>query len=357
MDAKTGKVTFEHQCLEAVLAPPAVSDEMVFVPLANGALQALPIKTKAFGNLPLNATGSATAPPIVAGNLIAWTTDEGVLVVGNKTGTGSLRYRLKAAGEFAASPTANAGSVFAVTLNGYIYAIDDRTGAIKWSFSVGERVTRAPVAIGKYLLIFTDENNMYKFEAETGAVAEGWERPISGITGYAGASDSRFYVEDIVGNLIVLDRESGRRLGSIDARSPMVPVINEKTDRIYVCTKSGLIQCLREIASVRPVFHDDLMEDDSAAKPAETEDASATEEETNPFKGDSKPTESDNPFGGGGKKSDDSNPFGGGNQQPANDNPFGNQKPSSDNPFGGGGSSDDNPFGKSGGDGLNPFNG
>ncbi len=343
LDAENGKVLFEYQCHDAVLAPPAVSEEMVFVPLAGGALQALPIKTKAFGTLPMNSTGTANNRPIVSGNFVAWTTDVGNLFVAPKDAVGSMRYRIKANGEFASPPIANTGRVFAVTLGGFIYAIDDKSGSILWSFSLGERVTKAPVAIGNYLLVISDEDHLFKFHAKTGDAAPGWEKPLNGVTGYAGASDSRFYLKDNIGNIIVVDRESGARLGSVDSKTQFTPIVNEMTDRIYLCTNSGLLECLREIGRPRPMFHGDFLEEVVATPDDKAEEAdkqSDTEMEAeNPFGGVTQPAET-NPFGGSTKPADDNNPFGGsggGDKPKADDsNPFGSSGGTDNNPFGGG---------------------
>ncbi|MEZ6094069.1 MAG: PQQ-binding-like beta-propeller repeat protein [Pirellulaceae bacterium] len=323
MEADTGKVIFEHQCREAVLSAPAVGDEYVFVPLANGALQALPIKSKAFGNSPLNAVGSATTPPIVAGNIVAWTTDAGYIVVSDRKNMKSMKYRIRGAGEFAASPAASNDRLFAATLNGFVYAIDDLNGAVMWNFSLGERVTNAPVPFGDYLFIVTDEHHLYKFDGKTGDVAAGWEIPIEGITGIVGASAERLYLKDLVGNIVVVDRVSGQRMGQVDSGSNFASMVNDKTDRIYICTKSGLVQCMREVDRERPMFHADFVEVVAAEQPETIKKADEPEASDNPFGGKKAEPKSDssNPFKTNNDNSDGGNPFktGGGNDD---GNPF-----------------------------------
>jgi outer membrane protein assembly factor BamB len=331
LDTATGKIVFEHQCTHAVLSAPAVSDETVFVPLADGSLQALPIETEAFGNLPLNAVGSATTPPIVAGNIVAWTSDAGYLTVAPKSEIKSMKYRIKGAGEFASSPASSQGRVFAVTINGFIYAIDDRTGSVLWNFAVGQQVSKAPVALGDSLLIISDENNLFNFDAQSGIATQGWEQPLPNISGFAGASQTHLYLKDIGGNIVVYDRKTGTRLQMVGTQTVFQSLVNTQTDRIYICTSTGMLECLREIGQIRPYFHADAVEL-AAADGTETVTPPA-----DPAEGTKPATDSTNPFGGVAPPKKDAS------------NPFGNS--------GGGGQADEDPFkkGGAGNDGANPF--
>jgi outer membrane protein assembly factor BamB len=291
LDARTGKVLFEYQCEYAVTNSPAVSEESIFVPLINGALMTLPIKSKGAGTLPLNAVGAARAAPQVAGNLVAWTTDAGYIMVALRENTDVLKFRVKAAGSFNAAPSANNRRLFAVTYGGYVYAIDDTKGNILWNFSIGERVSHSPVAIDDAVYVFSDNNNLYQFNAATGEPAKGWEKSLKNMAAYVGASEDKLYTRDSVGNIVVLDRSTGTRMGQVDSKTQFNTIENVQTDRLYICTNSGLIQCIREIGQTRPYFHagKEVAADPFAEEPAAGE-GKKTEENKNPFgdEGDSK---------------------------------------------------------------------
>jgi outer membrane protein assembly factor BamB len=312
LDAKSGHVLFEHQCSNAVMNSPAVSEETIFVPLNNGALMALPIKSKGAGTLPLNAVGVAYAAPLIAGNFVVWTTDEGYLMVGDKNNvndySSSLKYRLKAAGIFISGPVDSSGRLFAATYRGYVYALDDKKGNVLWNFAIGERVSRRLVAFEQSLFVFTDENRLFQFDAATGEPSPGWEEPRQGLAGFIGASKKNFYARDPVGNIVVLDRSTGTELGRVNSNAPFVEIRNSLSDRLYLCTQSGLVQCLRETGSVRPFFH-------SAAE--------AEDNVRDPFGSEPGNSKSDNPFGDNTR--DDANPFGGSSNEKKKDpnNPFG----------------------------------
>ena len=173
---------------------------------------------------------------------------------------------------------------------------------------------------------------------------------------YAGASRTKLYTVDQIGNMKVLDQASGAVVGraSLGAIASVLP--NSKTDRIYVLNTTGTIRCYREIRSEQPFFHADEFgaipsrEAEMAAKKmAEKEmaDKLGPDDDVNPF-GDG---DGGNPFGDlgddGGAGGD---PFGGDGDAGGDPNdPFGAD--GGDDPFGADG--DDDPFGADGDD--DPF--
>jgi hypothetical protein len=116
---------------------------------------------------------------------------------------------------------------------------------------------------------------------------------------------------------------------------------NYETDRMYFATKSGYIQCVRQLASVRPrLIGGDLDQESEGPQPDDGQPADSGNPfgegaEENPFGGDSADADEENPFGG-----DEENPFGGGSDD--------SNAAEEENPFGGGSddsSDDENPFG------------
>ena len=110
-------------------------------------------------------------------------------------------------------------------------------------------------------------------------------------------------------------------------------MVNAFTDRIYMGTRSGLIQCIHETHREFPMLHvdeavttDDAAEGDNNDNPMNPVNpmpqAPVAPPAANPFGGGVKPPAA-NPFGGG-VKPPAANPFGGGAAKPpaANNNPF-----------------------------------
>ena len=332
LTAEKGSELWSRRCVNAVMGPPSVSDTAIFVPLIDGRLQVFQIEGDGHNSQTLISSGRALYAPTVSGNFVSWATDKGMLSVAPIDVMNRINYRLRGESPFLAPATSKGGMLFCVTANGYVYAIDQVKGRVVWTVSLGERVRQSPVPLGNYLFVVTDDHNLHKYDARTGAVAEGWSKPRGDVANFVGAGKDRMYVQNVAGSLVVLDQKSGGQLGIVPGHGHLNPLVNFTTDRIYLCSTSGVIECLRETAAVAPFFHDDEFAEIAIAKPS-TDSDEALPMGTDPA--ETKPGAEPDPFG------DNKKP-------PVSDDPFGEKKttptkPANDDPFGGGTKSGDNP--------------
>ena len=72
----------------------------------------------------------------------------------------------------------------------------------------------------------------------------------------AGHSDKLFVI-DRKGNLRIVDNETGKVLGTIPTHENLIPITNHINDRIYLVSSNGLVQCIRDVNAVKPIFHDE----------------------------------------------------------------------------------------------------
>jgi hypothetical protein len=125
--------------------------------------------------------------------------------------------------------------------------------------------------------------------------------------------------------MLVLDARTGARIDALDITSHPIRLMNLQTDRIYLASETGLVQCLHEIEQVEPLDHLQPLE---PAQPAGEEKKAAAQPQVQP------PAEPAQPPVAAPVKPED---------------PFGTKKgPGMDDLFGGGA---DDPFKKGG----NPF--
>ena len=142
------------------------------------------------------------------------------------------------------------------------------------------------------------------------------------------ASNDRLYCVDQTGRLLIVDANTGAKLGVLASVMPTLLIANPKTDRVFVGTRGGVIQCLHEVGNVFPVIHLDAAEaaapeDETQATPESGTPTEVMPESTDPFGAPTAPpAEPDDldPFGAG------SDPFGG--TSDPGDDPF-----SADDPF------------------------
>jgi outer membrane protein assembly factor BamB len=403
LEAETGKVLFSHKTKGSVSASPAVSDDFIYVPELDGRLEVFPIATNGVGSSRYIGDGRVMARPTVTADSVAWTTVKGYLNVAlnkRKAGVptalklpdaseektlsesdreglklmqevsqqvrardllGSISYRLKTGDQLVSQAAASPGMLYATSLGGFVYAVEELRGSVEWQFSTGEEIYAPPIYLGGSLLVVTAQNSLFKLDAKTGQSV--WEKPVSRISKVVGASKDKLFVTGQFGNLIILRQDNGQLLGEVEVDDIDLVYQNSISDRLFVGNTNGTIQCLSEANSNIPHFHAADFEKAIEEKPLdETAEPAADADINDPFrtmdsgkadKPDDAIKSDDNPFGGGAGNSDD-NPFGGGADKGGDEKPSSGDasKPAGDdNPFGGGGggkTSDDNPFGGGG---------
>jgi putative pyrroloquinoline-quinone binding quinoprotein len=229
--------------------------------------------------------GRTTVQPVVSSNSVAWPTDSGNLYVGLAHGPG-LRFRMHATDAINAPPAFLApDKVFATSLDGYIYCLNERKGNILWRFTTGEPIAHSPVALGDTVYAISKHRNMYAIDVNS--AAERWV--IGGIRSYVAGNDKRLYCIDVRGDLVVLDTATGSRLGAIAGVPSDVPLMNAQTDRLILVSSTGLVQCFREANLPWPVVHYLIEPQKKIAKPLpstqgpKTEEKSTAPTETDPF--------------------------------------------------------------------------
>ena len=121
---------------------------------------------------------------------------------------------------------------------------------------------------------------------------------------FISASKTKLYSVDRIGRLHILDITTGGTLGTIPTERLNVRLTNTLTDRIYLGTEDGLIQCLHEIALKEPIRHDEPKKTKEKKKKKAGEEGE--EEDEDPFgeDGEEKPEQGEDggdPFAEEGK--------------------------------------------------------
>ena len=373
LNAANGKVLWSKKCENSPNAAPAVSNKTIYVPLVNGRLEAFSLDNKGLYSKSFVAFGASIAQPLVTNSTVSWATSSGHYSVAALDGK-KVQYQLVADGSFSAGGTADKDTVYVATTHGRVYAFDESRGSIHWEYETGDRILDSPVVVGRSLFVIAAEGRMHRIDTFSGRPAEGWERPISGVRKYVGVSRDRIYVLNENDELTALDKNTGAIVSRIRGRVGQV-LPNFQSDRLYVGSERGLLQCIRENSNNYPVFHGNESEAvavDASEKATEPDEMEAAEDD--PFADESDPFASDDsadsdPFASPDESSaDDSDPFAGddSSDQPTED-PFADDSDQSppaeaedDDPFAGDDSSDDSeedPFGDDDSDDSDPFGG
>lgn len=292
---KDGKPLFDRRIVGgAPGAAPAVAAEYVFVPLINGRMEGYPLnqnEDKSHTPWYYQSSGRAMVPPLATKENLIWSTDKGYVYVAASLSP-AVRFRLESASDIIASPAYHSPLVYAGTTSGDLYALNDVSGERAWKYSAGYSIDRAPAAVGDRVYVTTAEPAMHCVDAKTGAAL--WVAPK--VTQFAAASNHRVYGIDDLGALVVLDGKTGALLDRMPTDGTAAALVNDQTDRLYLISNGGLVQCLHEIGAKTPVYHNSppaeepKPETDAKPKPATTRETPATDEPA-------PPADEPNPFG------------------------------------------------------------
>lgn len=230
-------------------------------------MEAFRLSQESIPPLVCQSLGRAMVQPVVtrqdaAGEYVAWPTDQGFLFVAaldRREGRFTIKFRVGTDTGIVAQPgylppdpkSGDAGVIFAATKDGYVHAISEKTHEAIWRFSSGEPLVEPAVVVGDTLFVATQPGGMYCVDAKAGA--QKWFAP--SIVQFVAASKQRVYAADKLGRIQVLSAANGARLDTIPAVGQSLRLRNDESDRIYLASATGLIQCLHEVELEDPIFH------------------------------------------------------------------------------------------------------
>ena len=212
--------------------------------------------------------GRLSSQPIVTrqdelGDFVAWATTKGLFVgrVDQKKAMSfTLEFQIATASEIVSQPTfmpplttaaTEQGVIFAASENGQVYATSARKGTEIWMYPLGEPILEPVVPIGQQVYVAAQRGGMYCFQADKGT--KNWRTPR--VRQFVAASKNRVYATDTSGDLLVLDAKNGARVDTIAAADLPLKYLNMQTDRVYLATTTGLVQCLHEVGASEPLRH------------------------------------------------------------------------------------------------------
>ena len=207
-------------------------------------------------------------PPIITREtpveeFVLWPTEEQMLFMGHMSGADpgrfTMKYRLTTTGDIASQPafllmnpeSPVSGRVFVGSADGYVHALQEVSGLALWRFSTGKPILEPVVAIDGRVYAINQLGGMYCLDAQTGRQI--WWTP--NVIRWVSASKDRIYAIDHLGRMIALNAKNGGRLDTMHVVGLPIRLRNIQTDRIYLATEQGLIQCLHERSLPQPISH------------------------------------------------------------------------------------------------------
>lgn len=230
------------------------------------------------------------SPPIFSGTSIVFASQRGI-VFGLSSKNKKFKFQFETDAKIHTPLGSSRKYILVTDDDSRMYCLNKETGRTRWTFSSGAPMKQKPLVVGQQVFVAPTREGLFSLSLVSGRMMWNYLKA----TSFLSASETRVYATDISGNLLILDRENGTLIGRIPLRQFSERVKNERTDRIYVADKSGLVLGIRELNSEFPAFHLyperrpilPLMgpeEDEEAPMETTDENAAPEVEEENPFK-------------------------------------------------------------------------
>jgi outer membrane protein assembly factor BamB len=270
VDKFTGQLVWEVQLPHHPSTSPELDRDRVYIGMVDGSVYAYDLRRieelhqenrlPAWTNLAFvwryQTPAEIASPPISRGTTVTFASRNGSVyaVAGEER---KLFYQFETeGGEIVAPLGRGAGAVFVATEDARLFCLNEQSGVRRWGFTAGVPIREQPIVIGGHVYVTPHRDGMYCLNTSTGIIVpgeDGWRQPRA--MRFLAASNDSLYAADALGNVIVLSRRDGAMSGVLQLRDFSVRVSNDRTDRIFLATPTGVIVCLRERAQEFPLFH------------------------------------------------------------------------------------------------------
>lgn len=251
LDRQTGQIDWTRKLRSSPGAGPVLTDSHVFVPLVDGMLEGYALGKKD-RQMPwiYQSVGRVFAQPFVTAESIGWTTDRGYFYVANADPM-KIRARLQTRAAIESRPGYWTPYFYTTSVDGYVYAIHERSAETAWRFSAADPILEAPVAINGRVYVVPETGGMFCLDGAQGTQL--WFAP--GVSEFVAASPTRLYTIDRSQRMLILDVATGARLDLMPLDASLRKLHNEQSDRIYLIGSNGLVQCLHEVGLPKPTTY------------------------------------------------------------------------------------------------------
>jgi len=299
LDRGDGHVLWTREVGDAAVTAPVLSETFAYVALTSGRIEGFPLDSPTGDSWQYQSVGRIFHSPAATGQFVAWPTDRGYLYVGNADQR-RVFFRIETAEDIIAAPAEWGSLFFVASLDGCLYCYDGLTGNQRWRYSTGLPIISKPVVVDNKVFVASEMPALHAVDATTGNRL--WT--VEGAVKFVAQGAQHLYAADRYGNLLIVDKETGGIAGQLSTGDGVFPIVNEQSDRIFLVSDTGLVQCLHEIGANEPTLYRKMATEEEAEKPAPAEGqpdgeaAPAAGEETteDPFGNEPAPAEDDNPF-------------------------------------------------------------
>ncbi len=264
----SGDVLFRYRMRVPASAGPALGPAAVYFPVMDGSLRGFALQTlihlERYDTLPpgvsqpwlwhFNLNERIEYPPVTTEDVIAFTTKNRSLFSISTAGRTVYQQFLRA--EVTAPPVLDLHddrfAILVATSDRNLYSFDLKNGTLLWYVPLERNIEQAPLVLHNRVYFVMRATGMAAVSTvsgkylETADAAGGVRRwLLRGVRSMVGAGVDRVYAIDSNRRLIAVDAETADVQGAVDLGDFTMSIANAITDRLYVCSPSGDVLCLK----------------------------------------------------------------------------------------------------------------
>jgi outer membrane protein assembly factor BamB len=183
-----------------------------------------------------------TSPVVDDGMIFIASTDQNLYALDAKTG--SLKWTVTP-GPSPTTPAVADGMVFIGAANGSIYAFDEKTGYEWWHFTTAGSIVSAPLVADKMVFVASTDRTMYAFDEQTGGMVWNIENS-NGFAAPATYANGVIYLCMESETLIALDARTGLEKWSVNSVSAGGGEVVVDNNLVYT-TGAGVIAAFNAV--------------------------------------------------------------------------------------------------------------
>ena len=264
LERRTGNLRWQLDLPKSPSTSPAVDEDRVYIGSLDGSVLAFNLRRVrelyqdnllpqwSYSSLDWRyQTGAEVlTPPVSNGRVVAFASQDASLysVFGFNR---KLNFQFETNRPAAAPMTYSRGRLILPTTDFQMHSIDIDNGKVYWTFVSGLPVDQKPRVIDDQVFILPQRDGLYALSIENGERIWSNKR----VSEFVAATPQLVYASDEFGNLLILSREDGAILAALPFRFFDVRFANDRTDRIFMTTESGLVMALREEEIEFPLYH------------------------------------------------------------------------------------------------------
>lgn len=245
LDRYTGETKQRFAPSFAVGGPAIGQNHMLFAGGADGRFYSLQLNHPTAKEPPKRweviAGGPVTAAPLFYdGDTLLFASQSGSVfacLAGDKT----FRWSFKAGGSIEGDPTVDDAGVYIASADRSLYKLDKNSGQRVWRARFPSPLADGPVVAGGLVYQYCQGNGIAALDTATGA--EKWRIPTARTLAAHGAAGDVILTGD--SRLMVVEHETGKEFGSVQAPGIVQAVSNTRNDSVYLWSAGGRVMCVR----------------------------------------------------------------------------------------------------------------